>query len=79
MVSLHKTFTWCWFFSCVYSYEVVLFSDINECTASTHNCESSATCVNNPGSFTCTCAAGYSLKSNGLGCDGKMTNKLNML
>ncbi|XP_065180017.1 sushi, von Willebrand factor type A, EGF and pentraxin domain-containing protein 1-like [Sycon ciliatum] len=33
--------------------------DINECTSSTDNCHSAATCTNTIGSFTCSCNPGY--------------------
>ena len=42
--------------------------DINECTLGTHNCHTSATCTNIPGSFNCTCKIGYS--GNGTFCQG---------
>ncbi|MBU1218553.1 hypothetical protein KKF34_04020 [Myxococcota bacterium] len=35
-------------------------SDINECTEGTHTCDTNASCINNTGSFTCTCNPGYS-------------------
>ena len=35
------------------------FSDIDECLAVTNPCENGATCVDNDGSYTCTCLAGY--------------------
>ena len=34
--------------------------DVDECTLGTHNCHAAATCTNTPGSFSCTCNAGYS-------------------
>ena len=42
-------------------------ADINECLE--NPCDSNAECVNNPGSFTCTCNRGYS--GNGRTCNGK--------
>ena len=46
-----------------------LFLDIDECTDSTHNCDTQATCTNSVGSFTCTCNDGYS--GDGTNCTGK--------
>ena len=34
-------------------------NDIDECTASTDNCDANATCTNVDGGFTCSCDAGY--------------------
>ena len=34
-------------------------SDIDECVAKTHNCDSNATCNNNAGGYTCSCNAGF--------------------
>jgi len=33
--------------------------DVNECAAATNACSNDATCANQPGSFTCTCNAGF--------------------
>ena len=44
-------------------------SDIDECADATNNCDSNATCINTPGSFTCTCNQGYT--GNGTTCEGK--------
>lgn len=35
------------------------FSEINECADGTDGCMNGATCVNTPGSYTCTCMLGY--------------------
>ena len=35
------------------------FSDINECLNIPNLCENGGTCVDNDGSYTCTCLAGY--------------------
>ena len=46
-----------------------LFSDINECTANSDNCDVNAVCQNTVGSHTCSCKAGYT--GNGKQCRGK--------
>ena len=45
-------------------------SDINECTDGSHNCNINADCNNTPGSFTCSCKAGY--QGDGIICTGKI-------
>ena len=45
-----------------------MLSDINECTAGTHNCTQNQRCINMPGIFMCECVSGYEL-SNGA-CEG---------
>ena len=47
-----------------YSY----ITDINECSTSTDDCHSDATCSNTVGSFTCACKTGY--QGNGKACTG---------
>ncbi|WP_147094738.1 EGF domain-containing protein, partial [Myxococcus fulvus] len=42
-------------------------TDVNECTNGTAQCSVNATCTNTPGSYTCTCKAGYS--GNGRTCN----------
>ena len=44
-------------------------SDVNECSANTHNCHSYANCKNTNGGFTCACKSGFS--GSGTSCDGK--------
>ena len=38
---------------------LVYFSDIDECSSIQNPCENGATCVDNDGSYTCSCLAGY--------------------
>ena len=42
--------------------------DVNECTDNNGDCEQ--ICVNNEGSYSCSCKNGYSLNSNGRNCSG---------
>ena len=35
------------------------FSDVDECTEGTDNCDMNADCTNTDGSFTCSCKTGY--------------------
>ena len=45
---------------------LLLFSDINECTEGSHNCEQS--CTDTTGSFTCSCDSGFTLAADGRSC-----------
>ena len=47
---------------------ISLFTDIDECSDSTHNCNTDATCTNTDGSFICACNEGYA--GNGPSCSG---------
>ena len=42
---------------------IPFFTDIDECTNSNNDCDSTANfvCINTPGSFACVCATGYLL------------------
>ena len=42
--------------------------DVNECKSATHDCSSSAQCVNIDGGFQCKCDTGYDLYNNGKAC-----------
>ena len=42
---------------------------MDECSLSIDNCHENATCINNDGSFLCTCDSGYT--GNGTLCQGK--------
>ena len=48
-----------------------MFSDKNECNGG-HNCAASAICINNEGSFGCSCPNGFNGDgySGGTGCSG---------
>ena len=48
----------------------VLRSDKNECTETSHNCDTKAECQNTEGSFTCICYSGYT--GNGIMCEGNV-------
>ena len=39
--------------------DILIVTDINECTTDTHGCENGATCLNTDGSYTCTCVMGW--------------------
>ncbi len=45
--------------------------DVDECTEDTDGC--AQTCTNSIGSYTCSCASGYRLTNNSLGCNGQYT------
>ena len=52
---------------CIHS---LLFIDINECDAKTHQCHKDAYCNNTKGSYNCTCNVGYD--GNGTYCEGNV-------
>ena len=45
-----------------------LFSDVDECTLNTDNCDINAECTNTVGSFECDCNSGFS--GDGVTCSG---------
>ena len=54
-----------------------IFSDIDECTINTHNCDrdpGQATCTNTIGSFTCACNTGFA--GNGVICTGQFIQSI---
>ena len=53
-------------------YVSLLFSDIDECSSKTHDCDRTALCKNTEGSFSCTCKPGY--KRDGKKCKGSTRN-----
>ena len=55
----------------MYLYLELIITDIDECVANTHNCDTNAACSNTIGSFTCTCNTGYS--GDGVTCGGKIS------
>ena len=52
-------------------FRCVLLIDIDECSASTDNCDTNAYCLNTPGSFLCECNSGFT--GNGTICEGTYT------
>jgi hypothetical protein len=51
---------------------ITMCADINECAEDTHNCEGVAMCVNEVGTFRCSCPTGYVLSQSGTTCNGKL-------
>ena len=49
-------------------------TDIHECNEMTHRCQHN--CMNNAGSYTCSCMTGYTLSSDTYSCIGKPTSHL---
>ena len=45
---------------------MTIHTDINECSEGTHRC--AHTCINEGGSYSCSCQSGYQLTSDGRGC-----------
>lgn len=50
--------------------KLLLLSDVDECLEDIHDCAHDQICTNNDGSFMCSCGSGYTLASNGEGCNG---------
>ena len=50
------------------------YADIDECITGLDNCDINADCANTPGSFDCSCIAGYD--GDGVTCHGKSGNYL---
>ena len=65
LLSLYRISVKCW----LYIYNI-LFVDINECASDTDNCAEQATCIDNDGSYICTCNYGY-YTGNGIICDSE--------
>ena len=53
------------------------YSDIDECSSSSHNCSNHATCINTAGHFNCSCKAGYA--GDGNVCLGTISPFLNKI
>lgn len=51
-------------------YRIYQFSDHNECSTTSHGCQQK--CVNDHGSYTCSCFNGYQLISDNKTCSGKI-------
>ena len=50
----------------------VFLSDVNECTEGTHLCSTNAVCINQVGTYACTCKSGFS--GNGSICTGELAH-----
>lgn len=51
-------------------YVIMLYvPDIDECAAGTSSCDANAECINNNGSYTCSCKPGYHV--DGKNCEGQ--------
>lgn len=58
-----------------FAYQLGLFSDINECSAASSDCDVNAYCQNTQGSYSCSCKAGFT--GDGKACTaGKRSIKL---
>ena len=61
--------------NCSFGLHACLFDkDLNECETNNGGC--AQICTNTFGSFECSCAAGYNLAADNLGCDGKSSRLL---
>ena len=49
----------------------IFFSDIDECSLGSDNCDVNAQCINEMGTFSCECNAGFT--GDGVTCIGKIT------
>ena len=47
----------------------LFYTDIDECTEGSNNCNVYADCIDNPGSFECVCKTGFS--GDGFNCSSK--------
>ena len=54
---------------CIIHSTMYIYIDDDECTLNTDDCHTGASCTNTPGSFLCTCNAGYT--GDGVTCIGK--------
>jgi len=52
---------------CNNCFNFTCFSDLDECSTYTYNCDVNANCINNVGSYSCTCKSGYT--GNGQTCN----------
>ena len=59
----------------MFSPNVVLLLDIDECSTGDHNCSQRQKCINRIGDYICVCASGYELLNDV--CEGKIFCKLN--
>ena len=54
-----------------------IVSDIDECAEGVHKCHGKAECMNNDGSFLCSCKSGYI--GNGMHCEGMFYKRYSSL
>ena len=70
MGSCRKTYQFDYCMPCDLLAKNYMYIDIDECLTGSHNCFGFSNCINNDGSFTCTCPHGYALDANGFSCTG---------
>ena len=58
----------CHYYRMLTSLPLSFASDKDECSSKSHSCDVNAVCSNTPGSYTCTCKAGYA--GDGKSCTG---------
>ncbi len=61
----------------IITWDVFVFSDINECVSNTHKCSHHAECFNTHGSYKCKCKQGF--RGSGFDCSGERLNQTRKL
>ena len=58
---------------CFYCFQFPSHTDVDECDAHSDSCDTTnGVCTNTPGTFNCSCTAGYDLDLDGRTCNGKI-------